>query len=118
MPDEQLGRHFWLTSKGCAARFFAPGSLQSSLGGEENVAVMQSAVSICVRRVTRAIVNAGTRNNFVASRSEQKAPFRRLEGNFALNVVFICVANMPILAVDPLRPGLDDDSLFCVGLRI
>ncbi|KAH8018966.1 hypothetical protein HPB51_014032 [Rhipicephalus microplus] len=124
-------------AKVCAPRFFVTGSFQSSVRGKETVAVMQPKVSICVRCVARAIVNAGTRNkwvhfpkmadekaaakeeflwvgplpsvigyvngSFVASRSEQKAPFWRCEGYFALYVMFICVEEMPILALDPLR---------------
>ncbi|KAH8028327.1 hypothetical protein HPB51_015318 [Rhipicephalus microplus] len=56
--------------------------------------------------------------SFVASRSEQKARFWHREGYFALNVMFICVADMPILTVDPLRPGLNDNSNICVVARI
>ncbi|KAH8018303.1 hypothetical protein HPB51_001859 [Rhipicephalus microplus] len=52
--------------------------------------------------------------SFVASRSEQKAPLWLREGYFALNVMFICVTDMSILAMDPLRPGLDDGSHICV----
>ncbi|KAL3169980.1 hypothetical protein MRX96_015056 [Rhipicephalus microplus] len=96
-------------AKVCAPRFFATGSIQSSVRCEDTVAVMQPAVSILERRVARAIVNAGTSykwvhfprtaeekaavkeellrfgplpggigcfdGSFVASRSEQKAPF-------------------------------------------
>ncbi|KAL1483820.1 hypothetical protein MTO96_032937 [Rhipicephalus appendiculatus] len=92
MPDDQFRRHFRLTKetvswlcdevadelKGsrptalsverqvlCALRFFATGSFQSSVGREETVAVTQPAVSNCVRRMARAIVNAGTRNKWV-----------------------------------------------------
>ncbi|KAL3205024.1 hypothetical protein MRX96_011342 [Rhipicephalus microplus] len=135
-----------------ASRFFATGSFESPVGGEETIAMMQPVVSICVRRVARAIVNAGTRNKWVhfprtaeektavkeeflrfgllpsvircvdgslvESRSGQKAPFWRREGYFALNVLFICVADMPILTVDPMRPRLDDDSHICVCPRL
>ncbi|KAH7997516.1 hypothetical protein HPB51_026388 [Rhipicephalus microplus] len=73
MPDEQFGLADGLAgcalggaAKVCAPRSFATGSLQSSVGGEETVAVMQPAVGICVRRVAHAvIVNAGTRNKWV-----------------------------------------------------
>nr|XP_037286008.1 uncharacterized protein LOC119179029 [Rhipicephalus microplus] len=88
MPDEQFGRSFRLSeatvlrlrsnspidsrlrslggaAKVCFLRFFATGSFQSSVKGEETVAVMQPTVSICVRRVSREIVNAMTRNNRV-----------------------------------------------------
>ncbi|KAL1480653.1 hypothetical protein MTO96_050841, partial [Rhipicephalus appendiculatus] len=119
----------------------------SSVGSEETVAVTQPAVSNCVRRVARAIVNAGTRNKWVhfprtpeekaavkegflrlgplpgvigcvdgsfvaivAPRGEQKASFWCRKGYYALNVMFICDADMRILAVDPLRPGSDHDS--------
>ncbi|KAL3213273.1 hypothetical protein MRX96_051737 [Rhipicephalus microplus] len=101
----------------CATpRYFATGPLELSVRGEETIAVMLPTVSICVRRVARAIVNTGTCNkwvhfprtaeekaaikeeliwfgpyppwfgcidgSFVASRSEQKAPFWRREGCF------------------------------------
>ncbi|XP_037503401.1 putative nuclease HARBI1 [Rhipicephalus sanguineus] len=46
----------------------------------------------------------------VAPRGEQKASFWCRKGYFALNVMFICDADMRILAVDPLRPGSDHDS--------
>ncbi|KAL1431337.1 hypothetical protein MTO96_014350 [Rhipicephalus appendiculatus] len=109
--------------------------------------VMLPAVSNCVRRVSQAIVNAGTRNKWVhfprtpeekaavkegflrlgplpgvigcvdgsfvaivAPRGEQKASFWCRKGYYALNVMFICDADMRILAVDPLRPGSDHDS--------
>ncbi|KAL3196206.1 hypothetical protein MRX96_015553 [Rhipicephalus microplus] len=88
MPDEQFGRRFRLSeatvlrlrsnslkmtlgcalggaAKVCVLRFFATGSFQSSVRGEETVVVMQPAVSICVRRVSRTIVNSMTRNNRV-----------------------------------------------------
>ncbi|KAL3173247.1 hypothetical protein MRX96_012374 [Rhipicephalus microplus] len=32
--------------------------------------------------------------------------------------ICICVADMPIFAVNTLQQGLDDDSHICVGLRI
>ncbi|KAH8030858.1 hypothetical protein HPB51_012061 [Rhipicephalus microplus] len=56
--------------------------------------------------------------SFVALRRGQKAPFWRRESYFALNVMFIFVADMLILAVEPLRSGLDDDSHICVRPRI
>ncbi|KAL1429865.1 hypothetical protein MTO96_015645 [Rhipicephalus appendiculatus] len=46
----------------------------------------------------------------VAPRGEQKASFWCRKGYYALNVMFICDADMRILAVDPLRPGSDHDS--------
>ncbi|KAL3183907.1 hypothetical protein MRX96_032846 [Rhipicephalus microplus] len=39
--------------------------MKSSVGGEETIAVMHPVVGICVLRVARAIVNAGTRNKWV-----------------------------------------------------
>ncbi|KAL1483996.1 hypothetical protein MTO96_032836 [Rhipicephalus appendiculatus] len=46
----------------------------------------------------------------VAPRGDQKASFWCRKGYYALNVMFICDADMRILAVDPLRPGSDHDS--------
>ncbi|XP_037500317.1 putative nuclease HARBI1 [Rhipicephalus sanguineus] len=46
----------------------------------------------------------------VAPRGQQKAAFFCRKGYYALNVMFICDADMPIFAVDPLRPGSDHDS--------
>ncbi|KAL3183045.1 hypothetical protein MRX96_006830 [Rhipicephalus microplus] len=109
---------------------------------EKTVAVIQP--SICVRRVARPIVNAGTCNkwvhfpttaeektalkeeflrfgplrgmircvdgSFVASRSEQNSlPEPRSE---------TCLTYLLVLAVNPLRPGSDDDSHICVGPQI
>ncbi|KAL3218085.1 hypothetical protein MRX96_006064 [Rhipicephalus microplus] len=55
--------------------------------------------------------------SFVASRSEHKVPFKHREGYFALTVIIICVAQMPI-TVDPLRPRSHDGSHICVGPRL
>ncbi|KAL3172585.1 hypothetical protein MRX96_043114 [Rhipicephalus microplus] len=57
--------------------------------------------------------------SFVAARSAQKAAFGCCEVDFALNVMFvICVADMLILIVAPLRVGSADGSHICVGPRI
>ncbi|KAL3237293.1 hypothetical protein MRX96_022060 [Rhipicephalus microplus] len=75
--------------------------------------MMQPAVSICVRRVARAIVNATARNNRLhfPRTAEEKATMKE-------EFLRIFVADMPILAVDLLRPGLDDDSHICFGPRV
>ncbi|KAL1483999.1 hypothetical protein MTO96_032839 [Rhipicephalus appendiculatus] len=46
----------------------------------------------------------------VAPRGDQKASFWCRKGYYALNVMFICDADMRILSVDPLRPRSDHDS--------
>ncbi|KAL3188944.1 hypothetical protein MRX96_003093 [Rhipicephalus microplus] len=53
------------TAKVSAPRFFATGFFYSSVKREETVAVTQPTVSICVRRVARAIVNGGIRDKWV-----------------------------------------------------
>ncbi|KAL3222043.1 hypothetical protein MRX96_050120 [Rhipicephalus microplus] len=49
----------------CSPRFFSTGSFQLSVRSNETFTVMQPAVSICARRVARAIVNSGTRYKWV-----------------------------------------------------
>ncbi|KAL3228386.1 hypothetical protein MRX96_048587 [Rhipicephalus microplus] len=61
VTDGLTGRALGGAAKVCAPRFFATKSFQSAVRGEETVALMQPAVSICVPRVARAIVNAETR---------------------------------------------------------
>ncbi|KAL3214132.1 hypothetical protein MRX96_007259 [Rhipicephalus microplus] len=104
--------------------------IYSLVGGKGTVAVMQPVVSIYVRRVARAIVNAGTRNKWVhfprtaEEMAAAKEEFFRFffvaekRGSYSSWFSKICVADMPNLTVDPLCPGLDDDSHICVGPRI
>ncbi|KAL3233228.1 hypothetical protein MRX96_048420 [Rhipicephalus microplus] len=58
------------------------------------------------------------KGSFVAPKIEQKLPLQRRVRYFALNVIIICVTDMPMLAVDPLRLGPSYDSHICVGRRI
>ncbi|XP_065310189.1 putative nuclease HARBI1 [Dermacentor albipictus] len=46
----------------------------------------------------------------VAPKGERKAAFMCRKGYYALKCMFICDADMKILAVNPLRPGLDHDA--------
>ncbi|XP_065307480.1 putative nuclease HARBI1 [Dermacentor albipictus] len=120
----------------CALRFFATGSFRKLPGAtgcyRETIRVPQSTVSECVRRVAEAVVNAGARNKWVhfsrtaeekaamkeggsliaiiAPKCERKAVFMCRKGYYALNCMFICDADMKILALDPLRPGSDHDA--------
>ncbi|XP_070382829.1 putative nuclease HARBI1 [Dermacentor albipictus] len=45
----------------------------------------------------------------IAPKGERKAVFMCRKGYYALNCMFICDADMKILALDPLRPGSDHD---------
>ncbi|KAH7977552.1 hypothetical protein HPB49_002312 [Dermacentor silvarum] len=45
----------------------------------------------------------------VAPKGERKAAFMCRKGYYALNWMFICDADLRILAVDPMRPGSDHD---------
>ncbi|KAL3183043.1 hypothetical protein MRX96_006828 [Rhipicephalus microplus] len=108
---------------------------------ENTVAVIQP--SICVRRVAQPIVNAGTRNKWVhvPRTAEEKTAVKEEFLRFGpLRGVIRCVDgsfvasrseqnNLPepqsetwlalllVLAVDPMRPGLDDDSHICQHLQ-
>ncbi|XP_072145555.1 uncharacterized protein [Dermacentor andersoni] len=46
----------------------------------------------------------------IAPKGERKAVFMCRKGYYALNCMFICDADMKILALDPRRPGSDHDA--------
>ncbi|XP_054924575.1 putative nuclease HARBI1 [Dermacentor andersoni] len=46
----------------------------------------------------------------IAPKGERKAVFMCRKGYYALNCMFICDADMKILALDPMRPGSDHDA--------
>ncbi|KAL3184680.1 hypothetical protein MRX96_006011 [Rhipicephalus microplus] len=135
MPDEQFGRHFRL----CEAVRILPvvGERRGDRSGE--AAHSQHLCETCgssdrqrrdPQQVHSLPENGGREGNrergislvplpgligcvagnLTASRSEQKASFWHRESYFALNVMFIGVADMPILAVYALRLALDYDS--------
>ncbi|KAL1468417.1 hypothetical protein MTO96_041502, partial [Rhipicephalus appendiculatus] len=134
IPDDAFRRHFPSAKKqcgGCATKSptnwnwgargrlrcvgGAAGLMRSAflrhrlvpiIGGERgdhfrNAASGQQGVIGCVDGGFVAIV---------VPRGKQKAAFFCRKGYYALNVMFICDADMRILAVDPLRPGSDHDS--------
>ncbi|KAH8038050.1 hypothetical protein HPB51_020887 [Rhipicephalus microplus] len=118
-------------AKVCAPRFFVTGSFKSPVRVIANAETRLKWIHFLRMVEEKATFNEEflwfgplpgvigcVDGNFVTSRSEQKALFWCHEGYFALGVMLICVADMAILALDPQRPGLDEDSHICVGPRI
>ncbi|XP_065297967.1 putative nuclease HARBI1 [Dermacentor albipictus] len=105
----------------CALRFFASGSFQSSIGSEETIRVSQSTTA-----EEKAVVNEGffwrgaipgftgcidgSLIVIITPKGERKAAFMCRKGYYTLSCMFICDADMEILAVDPLRPGSDHEA--------
>ncbi|XP_072144409.1 putative nuclease HARBI1 [Dermacentor andersoni] len=99
----------------CALRFFATGSFQRSVGREEHVRMVQSAVSSTIHEVTEAIISVSARRKLVdfpfapSAKDEAKAAFAR---RGAIPGVLACFDGTLIAIMKPEGLSLADTACF------